>query len=176
MDKCRCNERPSPRVRWTPRPDGMEESVQFELGYNCPRRDPGQHGVHGMGISWYLRGPAGGAQFRVYTNWIPGLLSPGHGLPPLGMSFPRRDYEHYPVGSDVGYHARRPQYEGQEPIHDNCPIIGGPCYYDGSGMRAERLAHRFIEEGEEVIWAELESVYAGLLAEDREAERVAEQG
>lgn len=153
------------------RDDGMEESVQFVRGYNCEARGPRSHGVHGMEIWWYLRGPLGGAQFRLSTDWIPGQLSPGHGLSPDGTCgcmhrslVTGRLEQYWPSGADVGYHARVPQWEEQEPIHDDCPVIGGVCYYDGSGMRAHHLAREFVELGEHVIWAELEKVYADIRA------------
>lgn len=161
-----CHYRGATRAEWRARPDGLEESVQFTPGYNCADRSMQGHGVHGMEIAWYLRGPAGAAQFKLFTDWIPGTRSRGHGLSRLG----RNDtWMLYPMGVDVGYHARRAQYEDQEPIHDDCPIIGGSCWYDGSGMRAETLVTQFTVLGEHVIWAELEAVYQRLVDEESAA-------
>ncbi len=164
-----CHERGETRIRWSPRPDGLEESVQFTPGYNCPVGSMQGHGVHGMEICWYLRGPNGGAQFRIYTDWTPGPVRPGHGIAPDGSSnrYDRSpvtgEWEpRYPMGADVGYHARVPQWEGDKPISDDCPVIGGVCYYDGSGMRADKLVREFIPHGEEVIWHELEDVYRSI--------------
>lgn len=42
-----CHECGSARIRWTPRPDGLEESVQFQPGYNCPVEGWNGRGVHG---------------------------------------------------------------------------------------------------------------------------------
>ncbi len=167
-----CHSRGIVRVEWRPRPDGLEESTQFVPGYNCPDRSMSGHGVHGMEIHWYLRGPAGGAQFKMGTDWIPGELFPGHGLGPDGVN---RTWMLYPTGVDVGYHARRPQWEGDQPIHDDCPIIGGTCYYDGSGLRADDVLKRFVVDGEPVIWAELEKVYAELVDEEKRAAAAANQ-
>lgn len=159
MSECECNQRAEVRIRWTPRADGLEESVQFAPGHNCRARGLHSHGVHGMEIRWLLRGPAGGAQFVLYTDWIPGELSPGHGLSPSGQYTAWRSF---PMGADVGYHAKRPMYEGHEPLSGECEITGGACYYDGSGLRALELAEVFKQFGEQAIWDELESVYADL--------------
>lgn len=168
-----CHERGSVRQEWRVRDDGLEESVQFVPGYNCSDKSMRGHGVHGMEVRWYLRGPKGGAQFVIYSGWIPGKLQPGHGLSPAG-DYSWECYLHngelrYPAGADVGYHAKFPQWEGQEPIQDDCAITGGPCYYDGSGLRAEKLARRFAHEGEQVIWDELEDVYGDITIRKSEA-------
>jgi hypothetical protein len=132
-------------IEWFPRPDGLERAVVFQPGYSGKRTaDPRKnYGVHGMEITWFLRGPKGGIQFKVYTNWVPGPLSPGHGLPPAGMVFPRQEFDHYPMGADLGYHARVSQWDGDAEWcrREDCEITGGVCYYDGSGcMAAARRA------------------------------------
>jgi hypothetical protein len=149
---------------WFPRPDGTERAVLFQPGYNDDRTGPHSCGVHGMEITWYLRGPRGAVQFKTYTSWTPGVLRPGHGRMPVG--YPPREADQYPNGADLGYHARVPQYDEQEAAYDDCPIIGGPCYYDGSGLAAQRLAEQFTEHGESVIWAKLEENYAQLEVPD----------
>jgi hypothetical protein len=156
-----CHERGEVRKEWRPRPDGLEESVRFVTGYNCRRRGPKTHGVHGMEIHWYLRGPAGGAHFLMVTDWIPGQRWRGHGLSPEGTN---DTWDMYPMGIDVGYHSPRPRFEDQFITKSECDLVpkSSPCYWDGSGLRAMELAKRFIHEGEPVIWAELEAIYAGL--------------
>jgi len=172
-----CHERGDTRIRWHARPDGLEESVQFTPGYNCTDMSMRGHGVHGMEVRWGLRGPLGGAQFLIYTDWLPGQRFPGHGLRPDGSYSwsDSRGEPFYPMGADVGYHAKRPQYEGQHVTSDACDFTNGSCYYDGSGLRADKLAKIFVQFGEQAIWDELESVYADLATEDREA-KAAENG
>lgn len=149
-----CHERGETRVRWHKRDDGLEESVQFCPGFACRDRSMRGHGIHGMEIRWYLRGPAGGAQFVLFTDWVPGR-------PPVkSLAYM------YPMGADVGYHSRRPIYEDDQPFSDSCEMTGGGvCYYDGSGMRAQELVHVFKEFGEQAIWDELQSVYDSLPVE-----------
>ncbi len=144
---------------WFPRPDGLERAVVFQPGYNSGTRE---YGVHAMEVRWLLRGPNGAAQFLVYTGWTPGHLSPGMGLQPEGC--PPMPARQYPTGADLGYHALVPQYEGHEDYGRlDCDVLpGGACYYDGSGLAADRLAKEFVTRGEPAVWAALEERYAGL--------------
>ena len=159
MNAQTCHKRGEARVRWAPRPDGLEESVQFTPGYNCPVTGPHGHGVHGMEICWYLRGPKGAVWLRVFTKWTPGELYPGHGLPPdLRISPHDRELD----GAGLGCDARWPQYEGHEPSRDVCSLIGAPCYSDMSYTGADEAVRRFVAEGEQVIWDALEAAYADL--------------
>jgi hypothetical protein len=153
------------KPEWFPRPDGLERAVVFQPGYSGDRTADPRHsyGVHGMEITWFLRGPAGAVQFQIFTNWVPGELSPGHGLPPAGRRFERLPFEHYPMGTDLGYHSPVPHYE-EQPGRDDCHILAGRCYYDGSGLAADRLVKEFVVKGEPAVWAELESYYAETLA------------
>jgi hypothetical protein len=159
-----CHERGETRTRWTSRPDGLEESVQFTPGYNCPRMDMQGHGVHGMEITWLLRGPAGAVQLMFGTDWIPGDLWPGHGISPDGTrSYVRYDgrWSTDPVGRGIGIHSRMPQYEGHED-RGECCVIGGLCYYEEGLSWADPLVPLFLAKGEQAIWDELETRYAGI--------------
>jgi hypothetical protein len=93
-----------------------------------------------------------------------------------------------PMAADLGYHSKFPLYEGQEPMgavdrkfHTDdlkegldrfqisatatgtftpCPYLdGAPCYYDGSGLNAERVLKMLIEKGGEAVWREMEECY-----------------
>jgi hypothetical protein len=152
-----CHARGGTRVRWRKREDGLEESVQFIPGYNCPVPGGPGHGVHGMEVRWFLRGPAGPVWLRMGTDWIPGERYPGHGLSPDGSYQPRD-----PDGFGLGYHARVPQYEGQEAERGDCDLIGGPCYCDMSYTGSDEPVKRFVTEGEKAIWDALEMAYASL--------------
>lgn len=155
----RCHERGEARVAWRQRADGLEESVQFTPGYNCPVPGGKGHGVHGMEIRWHLRGPAGAVWLAMATDWIPGDRWPGHGLSPSGLN---ENWALWPCGRGLGYHALAPQYEGQQAERDECPVIGAPCYADLHLSGADEAVKRFIAEGEQPVWEALESAYAGL--------------
>lgn len=65
--------------------------------------------------------------------------------------------ELYPV--DVGYHSPVPTYEGQKVFSEDCGIIGGRCYYDGTSLGAEELLSRLSANGVDAVWDELEQWY-----------------
>ena len=162
MNRYTCHDRGETRIRWSPRPDGTEESVQFVPGYNCRERGPHGHGVHGMEVIWRLRGPSGDVWLAMFTDWIPGERTPGHGLSPSGLN---ENWMRYPDGAGLGWHSRVPRYEGQEIDREHCDEFGGPCYGDMSFGGADEPVRRFVIEGEQVIWDALEAAYADLQAE-----------
>lgn len=148
---------------WYPKPDGTERAVVFQPGYNSdvtgnPRAD---YGVHGMEISWYLRGPNGCVYLTfAVLDWVPGQLSPGHGLPPPG--YPRREPEQHPHGFGMRWCTPAPQYDGQGRWQEDCPLIGVPCYFDTWFSGADEPARQFTELGEPVIWEALRRRYEEL--------------
>jgi hypothetical protein len=157
-----CHTRGQARIRWTQREDGLRESVQFQPGYNCPVAGGNGHGVHGMEITWLLRGPAGAVQLVFGTDWTPGELYPGHGISPDGTRGWKRAstglWSTDPSGRGIGVHALVPQYQDHESAE--CGLLGGaPCFYDEGSSAADPLVPRFLAEGESVIWAELEERY-----------------
>ena len=78
------------------------------------------------------------------------------------------EYVLAPEGWDVGFHALTPRSWQSEGDFMECKLFEqGRCYYDGSSLQGEALGKRFMAEGEEVIWTELEERYRGwLLGED----------
>lgn len=63
------------------------------------------------------------------------------------------------MGVDFGYHSPRPMYEGQEP-ETRCELLGEvPCFYDGSGLRADQYVHLAAAGDDEAIYAVLEAEY-----------------
>ena len=64
-----------------------------------------------------------------------------------------------PQPADLGYHAKKPRYDGQDMMSSDCPVIGGPCYYDGSGLAAESLFAKLVAEGHEAVWKAMEKYY-----------------
>jgi hypothetical protein len=155
-----CHTRGEIRVRWRKREDELEECVQFVPGYNCPEPGGQGHGVHGMEVRWFLRGPDGAVVLMMTTGFIPGERWPGHGLSPGGL----HDWTRDPDGFGLQYHSRAPRYEGHD-AEDGCDLIGGPCYCENSLSGADDPVKRFVGEGEEVIWDALETAYASLATE-----------
>lgn len=120
-----------------------------------------KYGVHGCDISFYLKGPKGAVQFVVSTGWM--LPETYAWWEETGkaqeLRVPSGKFLASPFPSDLGYHSPVPQYEEQTCISDDCGIIGGPCYYDGSTLGAEEPFHVLIREGTDGLWKYLEDYY-----------------
>lgn len=124
-----------------------------------PKKD---YGIHGVEMRWYVKGKKGVVQFVLFTSWYtPAVDEEMYGsiLDPEPSK-----YNHHsrvtckPIPADLGYHGVEPRYEGQE--QGDCTLLpGGKCYYDGSGMNAERMYDILREEGSEAVWKQLESYY-----------------
>jgi len=125
------------------------------------------YGIHGMDARFVLKGARGAVQFVAFL----GIQLP-HVREELRRKHSATDkYDSFaPMGADVGYHAPAPCYEGQSLTHDSCPYLDGkPCYYDGSGLRADEFMPEFIAGGSDAVWAMLEQEYQKRFGEDSNA-------
>jgi hypothetical protein len=94
-----------------------------------------------------------------WTRYV--VLGP-RGAVNLTFGAPHHGLGHY--GVDFGYHSPRPMYDGQEP-EDKCEVLGEvQCFYDGSGLRADRYVGLFRDGNDEAIFAVLEADYASTYA------------
>lgn len=135
------------------------------------KRDPEpekNYGIHGAEMRWVVRKKGEGAvQFLLFTNWqLPEVFGITEEEDPSGLSVMqryRREFENQsynsPMPADLGFHSPRPLYEGQSKIADECEILGGPCYYDGSGLNAWAPFEVMLRGGDEALWAYLEDYY-----------------
>lgn len=137
-----------------------------EISPAFDRRNPSpakNYGIHGAEMRFVLRGPDGAVQFLLFTNWM---------LPHVEEELDAKHGSHtlcHPQPADLGYHSPRPMYEGQEPT-PGCPYLDGkPCFYDGSGLNAERVFRVLVAEGGEAMWKELESYYASTFSAESAA-------
>jgi len=131
----------------------FERIVKFEPSYDRRHPDPARdYGIRDVLVRFVLKGPEGAVQLLFSTGWF---------LPHLRKELRRRGFFgefSYPMAYDLGYHSPRP-ISGGEVRFDGCEILGGVCYYDGSGLRAVPLVEMLVAEGEEVVWRELEKFY-----------------
>lgn len=126
------------------------------------------HGIHGMDLRFILKGEDGAVQFVVYTN-----IQLDH---VATEQWERARMRHddielrcfwRPMGVDIGYHAREPQYDGQDHAQGSCPYLdGAPCYYGGSSLRAEEFMPTFIAGGSDAVWKMLEDRYEQTFGKD----------
>ena len=130
----------------------MKRLIEWTPAYDLRDADPTKnYGIGSMRARFVLMGEHGAVQFLLYTGWY--------------LEHNREEYRHTPgvggpMAADLGYHSYKPHYEEQEPIADSCPYLNGaPCYYDGSGLAADRVFEVFLTEGEEALWEELEDYY-----------------
>lgn len=111
------------------------------------------YGVHCVDMVFYLHGPKGVVQFRVFTGWhLPQVykrLKDFHGTRGIDR----------PMAADLGYHSPKPRFEGQTLMEEECHLLKGPCYYDGSTLNAEPILETLIAEGSEAVWQQLEIFY-----------------
>lgn len=145
----------------------FSREITFRAAYDKRNPEPSKnYGIHGVDMTWLLKGPLGVVQFVVSTNWY---------LPHVQREFDAKrgpDFDpymfHKPSPTDIGYHSPKPMYEGQEPLTEDCGVLGGRCYYDGSGLQAEDVFKILLEEGSEGVWKEMERRYYHLF-ETKEA-------
>lgn len=128
----------------------MERITEFTPAWD--RRDPDpnkNYGIHGVELRMVLKGKLGAVQFVLYTNWY---------LPHIQKELSIDS----PIPADLGYHSPTPKYSDQ-PARDNCPYLdGAPCYYDGSGLNAQRIYDVLLTKGSDGVWKELEDYYIEL--------------
>jgi hypothetical protein len=137
--------------------------VVFTPAFDKRNKDPKKnYGVHGVDLRMCLHGEAGTVQFVVFTNWhLP------HVRDELNARFtPDRAWLKDPIAADLGYHSKRPLYDGQEPMGGECSVIGCACYYDGSGLNAEPVLDLLIHEGSDAVWKRLEAYYADVFGDN----------
>lgn len=152
------------------------------------KRDPDpkkNYGIHGVNLRWVLNGKLGAVQFLLYTNWqLPHvqrefatdakiskyLIAP---LPAdLGYHSLIPQYSgQQPMGStlidftdmeEVGEEGNTVKMPKMKPTDSYTPcqyLNGEPCFYDGSGLNAERVFGILCEKGEEGLKAELQDSY-----------------
>jgi hypothetical protein len=148
--------------------DGFRRRVEFCPAYDKRHTDPKKnYGVRGMELRFVLIGPMGATQF---------VFSTGLQLPHVRKEwFDKHNGEfetcdlNKPMGVEVGYHAREAQYEGQ--TARPCGYLGGECFYDGSGLRADEFYPTFLAEGDDAVWTMLREEYDRRFASRRRNRR-----
>lgn len=135
----------------------MDRKITFAPAYDKRDPDPTKnYGIHGVEMRWILHGDEGAIQFIVYTGWhLPSVQAELDQK--LDSRFPHLSC--HPSGADVGYHSPKPRHEWQDAPRDNCHILDGPCYYDGSSLHAVDVLNILVEHGDEAVWAHLEKYY-----------------
>lgn len=133
----------------------LEKIVRMSGAFDKRNPDPSKnYGVHGMEIRFVLKGDAGAVQFVVFTP-----MHLPHVQEEMWRNNRHREWNPFePMGADIGYHAREPQYEGQESM--TCDLLPeGRCYYDGTSLGADEFMPTFLAGGDKAVWKMLEERY-----------------
>lgn len=143
--------------------EDLKRITEWTPAYDKRHPDPKQdRGIHGVTMRWLLKGPLGAIQWTVFTNWQ---------LPHVAEETMERALNQHqdriglkvnflPIPADLGYHSPKPMYEGQRKMGDDCEVLGGVCYYDGSTLNALLVFNLLREKGGEAVWERLEQEYA----------------
>lgn len=148
----------------------FERIVTMSPAFDKRHTDPSKnYGIHGVDLRMVLKGPLGAAQFVLYTNWqLPHVtqetIRKASRLDQIGI-----ECAFLPTPADLGYHWKTPRYEGQKAIQQSCEYCDGqPCYYDGSGLAAERIYQVLLAKGSDGVWRELEAMYREIAGSEAE--------
>lgn len=135
----------------------FERIVEFEPAYHKVHEDPKKDfGVGGVRIRFVLRGPKGAIDFMIGTGWhLPETWDwwAKTGRLPIPESILR------PKAWEIGFHAKKPQYEGQGVSDERCPETGGVCYYVASSLQVQSILESLIRDGHAGLWKVLEAEY-----------------
>lgn len=143
--------------------DKFERITNVSLPYDRRHPDPSKNfGIGGLRVWFILKGPAGAVQFcAIFPCYLPHVQN--ELMTKYGTS-PENHFMWHILAADVGYHSHAPMHEGAELHTNECEVLGGPCYYDGSSMEALAWGEKIFavtgEKPEAVLWALLEKCYA----------------
>lgn len=129
--------------------DGFERIIEFVPAFDRRDKNPAKnYGIHGVELRFILKNESGAVQFVLYSGMHAKSVRDEH-RHDLGWA------GNMSMAADLGYHAPTPQYESHTSKAD-CPYLDGrPCFYDGSGLDAEKPFTVFTDEGEDALWAYL---------------------
>ena len=135
----------------------MERIVNLSPAYDRRSKDPDKnYGIHGVELRMVVKGELGAVQFVVFTNWmLPHIYKEWE-----TRSNPAEAWMYKPMAADAGYHSPKPTHTGQPKPTNSCEYLDGkPCYYDGSGLHAEKVFDILVSEGSNAVWEYLEQYY-----------------
>lgn len=135
----------------------FERIVDVSPAYDFVRGPNTKYGIHGVELTFIVKGDKGAVQLKFGTDWYLKSVQDRQGARMLSSPYGNLLQPH---GYDIGYHSKVPMYDGQEPLTEECPVIGGRCFYDGSSLNADEWIEPFMAGGTEWLWPKLEQYYA----------------
>jgi len=76
-------------------------------------------------------------------------------------------------GTTLGYYSPVQRYAGQ-PVVEECSYTEGPCYFDGSSIRAQGWYDAWLEHGTDRIWEKLEKEWKSVFGHFKLPEKIIE--
>lgn len=134
------------------------------------------YGIHSCELRMYLGNDDGWVQFITYTGWYtPEIEEEYKHNPKVKLVIEVYPFTMIaaPQPADLGFHSPKPIYEGQDSRND-CHLLKGPCFYDGSGLNAIEMFNHLRREGTEGVWKRLENYWNELFAKEAEQRSEAE--
>lgn len=144
----------------------FKKIIEWTPAFDRTNPDPKKnYGIGSVQIRFMLKGKKGVVQFLMGTGWY---------LPEVQERILRNSPSHvhsYAYGEyyscslephawDIGYHSYEPMYKGQDSITDHCQYLENKrCYYDGSGVDAEKYYNILVSKGEKELWGALGKYY-----------------
>ena len=142
-------------------PNGFRRIVAFRPAYD--KRAEG-YGIHNMEIVFVLIGPMGAVDFVIHkTEWFVASAREHLRKLPMVEELDAPSRSSHPWRCSINYHSKVAPSEGQSSIA-NCQWLDGKECFCGGTHLADGLMERFVAEGEEVVWKELEEWYESRLA------------
>jgi hypothetical protein len=150
---------------WTERRPPFDCILGFCRALGCPGGPDLGGASHGRGAAryrWVLRGEGLAVQWLWFADeHMPETVE--HLNATMGDSW-RAGL--YPMAVDLGYHAATPMHADQEPMGQECDLLGLPsCYYGGSSLAADPGVELLGTDGEQAVWAWLEDYWLDTFAD-----------
>lgn len=122
------------------------------------RDHPRNYGIGAMKLYFSVKGPKGGTSCMFGTSWY---LSQNQQISyEMLTEYPLEPLKELmqPKPWDVSYHTSEPQFEGHSG-RDDCELVEGTCYSDGSALWGDKWLPVLLHEGSEGIFKRLEAYY-----------------
>ena len=119
--------------------------------FGSDRCKPGAGGFHGItdaNIRFSLTGEQGALSFVFFTGWHKKETRKA-----------RDPFRHTDGLGGVDWHWRTPRTDYEAFHHEDCDLLGGDCWTDGSGLMAMDAFEELVNGGTDSLWEWMERLY-----------------
>lgn len=141
-------------------PADFKHWTHFSPSWNALHPEPGKnYGIRSAKIHFILLGPKGAIELELTSAWAVESVQRHLAKFPFGENFRE------PAMAWLTIHGREPLYEGHDLVMENCQLLNGKCYCDGSGVSAQALSKGLIARGSNWVWEKLFAIYQSTFAD-----------